>query len=266
MAWLLLAAGADCRAAALEYPLGIAVAKDGTMYVADRELHGVWKITDGKAEVLYRGQKRYRTPLYAAFSAALDNDGKLLVGDPGTREVYRFDEDGQPQPLTDGGIGTPLAIAVAASGEIFVGDPEAQRVWKVPAEGGQPEEFAKVIGARGLAFDAAGWLWVVANGGPNQVVRISPDGRQIETVVEGRPFRFPHNIVVADGTAWVTDGYAKGVWKVVPGQKPEAFVSGDPFQNPVGLARHNGKLLVVDSRAKAVFAVSADGNVSRVTD
>ena len=266
LAVLVLGIATHAAAEPLEYPLGIAVAEDGTLYVADRELHGVWKIVDGQAEPLYRGEKRYRTPLYAAFSAALDNDGKLLIGDSGTREVYRFGEDGKPQPLTDGGIGTPLAIAVAKGGEIFVGDLETQRIWKVPAAGGQPEEFALVVGVRGLAFDAEGWLWVVSNGGPNQVLKISPDGQQTETVVKGRPFRFPHNIVVADGTAWVTDGYAKAVWKVVPGQPPEKLASGEPFQNPVGLARREQTLYVVDSHAKAVFAVSPEGEVSRVTE
>jgi sugar lactone lactonase YvrE len=107
---------------------------------------------------------------------------------------------------------------------------------------------------------------VVSNGGANQVLRISPDGKQTETVVEGRPFRFPHNIVVADGTAWVTDGYSKAVWKVVPGEKPEQFVSGEPFQNPVGLARHNDTLLVVDSHARAIFAVSPEGQVTKLAE
>ena len=267
VAFLLAAARSTLlEAGEFEYPLGIAAAEDGTLYVADRNLHGVWKVTDGKPEVLYRGEKRFRTPLYAAYSAALDKDGQVLVGDPGTMEVYRIGDDGQPKPLTGGNVLIPAAIAVNAAGEIYVGDLDLKRIWKVPAAGGEPEEFAQVVGARGLAFDAEGWLWVVSNGGPDQVLRISPDGKQTEVVVAGRPFRFPHNIVVAEGIAWVTDGYAKCVWKVVPGQKPEQLVSGEPFQNPVGLARHNETLLVVDSHAKAIFAVSPEGKVTKVAE
>jgi len=41
-----------------------------------------------------------------------DDQGKLLAGDSATREVYRFDEAGNPVPLTKGKIGIATAIAV----------------------------------------------------------------------------------------------------------------------------------------------------------
>ena len=256
-------ASAQLAPAQMQYPLSATVAESGTIYVADRNLPGVWKIEDNKLSRFFEGSKRYRTPLYAVRCVTLDKSGALLAGDSATREVYRFDKDGKPTPLTDGGIGMPMSIAVNSKGELLVADLELHRIWKVPAAGGKPEQLAEVQAPRGLAVDSEDNLWVVSHG-KDQVVRVSPDGK-LETVVEGRPFLFPHNIVLGpDKTAYVTDGYSKAVWKVPPGGKPEKWVSGDPLVNPVGLAWRKQNLLVVDPRANAVLEITPDGKIAKL--
>ena len=76
---------------------------------------------------------------------SIDHEGNLLAGDSSTRDVYRFDADGKPQPLTDGWIGIPMAMAVAPDGTIYTADLELHRIWKMPAEGAKkPEEFAVI--------------------------------------------------------------------------------------------------------------------------
>ena len=142
----------------MQYPLAVVGTEKGPIYVADRKLPGIWKITDGKAEVYFQASKKFRTPLNAVRCLAFDKDGKLLAGDSATREVYRFDDKAQPQPLTKGKIGIPMSIAVDGEGEFFVADLETQRIWKVSAKGGEPEEFAILAGVRGLAFDSKGNL------------------------------------------------------------------------------------------------------------
>lgn len=249
--------------AQMQYPLSAVAAESGTIYVADRNLPGIWKIENGKLSRFFEGSKRYRTPLYAVRCVILDKAGAVLAGDSATREVYRFGSDGKPVPLTNGGIGMPMSIAVNSKGDLLVADLELHRIFKVPAAGGKPESVAEVNAPRGLAIDADDNLWVVSHG-KNQVVRVTPDGK-LETVVEGRPFLFPHNIAVApDKTAYVTDGYSKAVWKIPAGGKPEKWVSGEPLVNPVGLAWRNANLLVVDSRANAVFEVTPDGKVTKL--
>ena len=54
-----------------------------------------------------------------------------------------------------------MAMAVAKSGEIYVADLELHRIWKVPAEGGKPEEVAIVRAPRGMTIDSTGQLWIV---------------------------------------------------------------------------------------------------------
>ena len=242
----------------MRYPLTSAIAPDGTIYISARRLPGIWKVADGKAEIFFRGSKKFRTPLNAVWCVAIDSKGRLLAGDSATREVYRFDEGGKPTPLTKGGIGIPMSIAADGKGMLYVSDLETQRIWKVSEEGGKPVEFAVITGPRGLTVDGDGNIWAV-NSGKNQIVKFSPDGKSTP-VVPGRPFRFPHCVAVAkDGTAYVTDGYGKCVWKIAAGKKPEKLIEGKPFDNPVGLTLLKDKLLVTDPRANAVFTLTTDG-------
>ncbi len=246
------------------YPLAAAVAADGTIYIADRELPGIWKFSDGKWSIYFQGSKKFRTPLNAVRCLAIDHQGKLLAGDSSTREIYRFDEANQPQPLTKGGVGIPMSLAVAKDGSIYAGDIEIQRIVKIPAEGGTPEIIAEVTAPRGLAIDEEGRLWVVSHG-KDAVIRLSPDGKQRDVITEGRPFQFQHHIVLGkEGEAYVVDGYAKTVWKVKQGEKPEAYFAGDPLKNPVGLAWWKDSLLIVDPHTKEVYQRTADGKLEAV--
>jgi sugar lactone lactonase YvrE len=247
----------------MEYPLSIAVAESGKLYIADRNLPGVWQVDGSDLSMLFKGSKRFRTPLNAVRCVALDKNGSLLAGDSATREVYRFGDDGKPVPLTDGGIGIPMGITVDSKGQLLVADLELHRIWKVPAEGGKPEQLAEVPAPRGVCIDNDDNLWVVSHG-KDHVVRVSPDGK-VEAVVKGRPFQFPHTIVLdQDKTAYVCDGYAKAVWKVPQGGEPAKWVSGEPLVNPVGLAQRGDGLLVVDPRANAVFEIDATGKPTKL--
>jgi sugar lactone lactonase YvrE len=254
---------ASTAAGQMQYPLAVAAAQDGTIYVADRHLPGIWKITDGKPTLFFEGSKNYRTPLNAVRCLAFDRSGALLAGDSATREVYRMSESGEPTPLANGGIGMPMSVAVNSRGELLVADLELHRIWKVVAGGGKPELLAEVNAPRGVCVDKEDNLWVVSHG-KNQLVRIDPAGK-LETVVEGRPFQFPHHLVLSpDKTAFIADGYAKAIWKVPPGGKPEMLVSGEPLANPVGLAWRGDALLVADPKVNAVFEVTLDGKITKM--
>jgi sugar lactone lactonase YvrE len=113
-------------------------------------------------------------------------------------------------------------------------------------------------------------LWVVSRG-ENALYRVSPDGK-VETLITGREFLFPNAIMLdAEGTAYVTDGYAKAIYKVKIGDSPDAaepiiekWVEGDPFVNPVGMAWQEDSLLVIDPRAKSLFRIDTEGKIERV--
>ncbi len=262
---MLCAVAAAATADEMKYPLSLAATPDGDLYVADRSLPGVWKIVDGNSEVFFQGAKKFRTPLNAIRCLSIDDKGKLLAGDSSTRQVYRFDDHARPNPLmtTAIGLGIPMSIAVDRRGTLFVADLETHRIWKIPAAGGKPVEFAAVRAPHGLTLDATGRLWVVSHG-KNQLLRISAEGK-IEPIVRGRPFSFPHEVVVdKQNVAYVSDGYAKTIWKVDSSGTPKKWITGKPLVNPVGLAWQGKTLLIVDPHAKAVFAADAEGKLTTV--
>ncbi|MCA9016834.1 MAG: NHL repeat-containing protein [Planctomycetaceae bacterium] len=250
------------QAAEMLYPLSVATTDKGSVYVADRKLPGIWSVENGKANSYFTGSKVFRTPLNAVRCVAVDPQGRVLAGDSSTREVYRFEKAGdKPTPLTNGGIGIPMDVVVTKNGDLLVSDLELHRIWKVPAAGGKPTLYAEVSAPRGLALDQAENLWVVS-GTADQLLKVTPDGK-VTVVVKGRPFNFPHDVVVLeDGSAIVSDGYEKALWKVTPEGNTEKWVSGDPFKNPVGITLSGKNILVADPHAKTVFSVDLEKKVS----
>lgn len=274
----------DARAEDWKYPLAVAAGDDGTIYIADRHLPGLWTLKDGRSEVFIRASKRFRTPLNAVRCVCLGRDGVLYAGDSASRDVFRVDADGSLTQLTAarpalersrlsddlpftpenlGRIGIPMAIALNSRGDVFVTDTELQRVWRIPVSTRTPEEFLVVSGPRGIAVDSMDRVWVLSLQAP-QLQRITPD-RQVATIVSGRVFEFPHQIALRDdGLALVSDGYARAIWTVSPEGQVEKWISGDPLVNPVGIAFQGQHLLIVDPRAKALFSAAPDGTLSRI--
>jgi hypothetical protein len=253
------ASDAEPAADMLVYPVGIAVRSEQDIFVADLEVHGIWKIDGTTLRMYFQGTKEFRTPLNRPRAVAIDGAGHLLAGCSATREVYRFNAADQPEPLTAGGIGNPIDIAVNQAGELLVSDLELHCIWKVPAGGGKPEKFVELPAPRGVSIDAEDRLWVVSHGDKASLVRVSPD-KQIETIVPGRAFRFAHDVAVdKEGTAYVSDGYAKTIWKVGVDGKVVAWVQGDPLKSPTGLAWLGETLLAVDPMVRTVFRIDAGG-------
>jgi sugar lactone lactonase YvrE len=249
----------------LRYPLSIAVSKSGTVFLADRELPGVWRLEGDRLSIFFKGSKKFRTPLNAIRCVTVDRDGRVVAGDSATSDVYRFDEKGNPRALTAQGkpygqIGIPMAVAVDADGNLLVSDLETHRIVKIPKGGGQSQTLASVPAPRGLCIDMQNRLWVISG---RKLVRIAPGGEQ-ETIVGDGVFLFPHTVAVGEnGTAYVCDGYSKAIWKVATGQKPEKWVSGSPLDKPVGIHLQQGRLFVVDPRAKGVFEIDPSGKLTR---
>lgn len=266
------------------YPIDVEVGSDDTIYVVDLRLPGLWTLKDGTTEVFVQASKRFRTPLNAIRCAYVSPEGTLYVGDSAAREVFRVSADGELTQLTAqtpvvrdtvltedleftpdnfGWVGIPMAIASNSDGELYVTDTELQRVWKVPAEGGEPEEFLLVSGPRGIVVDDEDHVWVLSLQAP-QLQRVSPEG-EVEEIVSELTFEFPHQVELGpDGTAYVSDGYAKAIWKVTRDGSAEKWISGAPLDNPVGISWHGENLLIADSRANALFSAAPDGTLTKV--
>ncbi len=246
------------RAQEMQYPLAVVKTANDVIYVADRNLPGIWKIEDGKASIYFQGSKKFRTPLNAVRCLALDAQGTLYAGDTSTREIYKFDAQAQPQPLTKGYIGIPMAIAFDSKGLMFVADLERQCIFQVSAEG-QVTEFVKIQGARGLAIDKQDRVWALTNTG-DALVRFKADKTK-EVVVSGVPFEFANQLVLdAADNAYFCDGYAHAVVMLPSGGQAKKLASGEPLNHPVGITLAGEQLFIADPHAKTIFSLAKDGS------
>ena len=267
-----------------KYPIDVAAAEDGTIYIADLRLPGIWTLKEGKTEIFVQASKKFRTPLNAIRCLRINGDGVLHTGDSAAREVFSVNAEGGLTQLTAttpilketmlsedleftpdnfGLIGIPMDMAFNSQGDMYVSDTELQRVWKVPAAGGEPEEILLVNGPRGLAVDDDDNLWVLSLQAP-QLQKVSPDG-EVEELVSELTFEFPHQLELrGDGTAVVSDGYAKAIWNVAADGTAEKWISGEPLDNPVGITFQGENLLIIDPRANALFSVAPDATLTQV--
>lgn len=241
------------------YPLDLCVTEQGLAYVVDRNLPGVWQWKEQKLTVFFEASRKFRTPLNAVRCLTFDRQGQLLVGDSSTRDIYRFNADGKPEPITGGKIGIPMDIGVKSDGTIYVADLETRKLLRIPARTTEVISVA-AVNPRGLFIDNKDQVWVISQD-EQQLQIVSDDGKS-EVIVDHRVFDFPHQVVVnAAGEAFVSDGYKKAIWKVVRGSPPQIVVSGDPLQNPVGLAVHEDRIVVVDTRARTAFRLNHENKL-----
>jgi len=154
---------------------GIAVAPDGTIYVADDSAHRVRVIRNGTIETLagtgvpgYQGDggPAAAASLNAPSALALDGAGNLYIADTYNCIVRRVAPDGTISTVAgahhrgfsgDGSLATsaeiadPNGIAVAADGTLYIGDRLNHRVRKVAPDG--TISTIAGTGVRGLAGD-----------------------------------------------------------------------------------------------------------------
>jgi hypothetical protein len=155
------------------------------------------------------------------------------------------------KPLMSGIIGIPMDIAVSSNGTLYVADAERRVVWSKAPDADKPTVFA-AANPSGLFVDKQDRVWVVSKDA-EQLQRFDSSGKK-EVIVASPTFEYGHQVVVdSKGTAWVTDGYKKTLWKVPDGGKPEVVFAGAPLVNPVGLFLVDDQPVVVDPHAQSVF-------------
>jgi DNA-binding beta-propeller fold protein YncE len=270
------------------YPIAVTVGNQGTIYVADHEQKTIYRLEgeSHKPVVVYKGSRKYRTPLYRVFAMAQDSAGNLFFCDTGSMDVWRMSSDGKLAPLTGqkiargigpapanqdfdpegayaGDFDKPMGIAIEADGNLVVADLGQAAIFRIPAAGGKREEIARVPAPHGIAIDPSGGFVVVSQS-KDQLVHVSPKG-ELRPIVKGSlaPKNNPHYVVATANGYFVSDNYAAAVWQVSPDGSVKALAQGEPFVRPVGLAQEpNGNLLVADPHAKKLFRVTLEGKIT----
>ena len=246
-------------------PRALTIAADGTLYVADAALPGIWQRRENGEFVLkFRAERGDGSPLRAPTALTVDREGNLFVADSATGEVYRLDREGKPIPLSRRAFEVPTGLAIGDSGDLFVCDLRLNLVARLPRAGGKPEPIARIAAPRGLAIDKDGGLFVVSMR-TDQLVKVSQKG-EVKTIVKGSPFRMPLGIALdrRSGGVWVADGDDATVWHVSPTGEIRKSFSKDVLVRPVAVATGQaGELFVADSGARTIARVSASGQVEQ---
>lgn len=246
---------------ALVYPVDVAVAGDGTVFVADHEAHALLKLDGGSFKTVAKGQGLPRTPLYGIRHIALAKDGRWVASDPATMKLYTVDGAGKVEAVADDDrFVTPWGIAIEPSGDILAVDRVTHRLRRIKS-GGKVEDVADVRAPRAILFDKDGAVVVLTD---KTLLRLS--GGSTSPIVNTPPFEFPHDAVLhPNGNFYVTDGYAHAVWQVTPDGKVASLVKGDPLKSPQGIAVDaKGNLLVADAHAKAIFQITPKGEITNL--
>lgn len=188
---------------------GLVVAKDGTLYIADRAHNRVWKFAGGRKSVFAgTGERGFSgdggaaeaAKLYWPIGLALDLQGNLYIADTENNRIRKVDThgtittvvgDGNPGDTGDGGpaakarLSLPYGVAVAPDGTLVIADTGNNRLRLVTPsnqivalagtkdEGfsgdGFPAIAARLNSPAGVTFDRNGDLFVADTG--NQRVR-----------------------------------------------------------------------------------------------
>lgn len=206
--------GGPAAAAQLNSPSSIAVAADGTVYIADTGNQRIRAVQAGRITTFAgNGVRGYNGDGGLAASAslnhpialALDSAGALLICDQGNERIRRI-SDGQITTIAgngtqgfsgDGGLATtaelnePSGVVGNPDGRIFIADTANQRIRVINSTGAistfagtgvagssgdnRPAMKAQLSRPIGLALDAANNL-IIADENDHRLRRIAPDG------------------------------------------------------------------------------------------
>ncbi|HEU4521888.1 MAG TPA: NHL repeat-containing protein [Thermoanaerobaculia bacterium] len=229
--------GADAR---FDYPLGIALAADGSLIVSD-----------------YRGCtiRRITTSGDVSTIAGSSPERAFIDGDAATTRFLQ-----------------PAGLAVAADGTVFVAD--GRRIRRVLPDG-TTSTLAEVGPISALALEPGGSL-VVTEGDRHVVKRVAMDGT-VTTIAgssgqEGMQdgtgsaarFRYPYGVAVAaDGTIFVADTLNRAIRTIVGNEV--RTIRGGTFNTPVGIAVDgDNNAFVWDENLATLTRITPSGSASVV--
>ena len=256
----------DAAHARLSDPFGVAIGRDGTVYVSDAgDAHRIRRVSprgavstvagsvrgfaDGAAE-----SARFDTPSGLAIDAA----GALYVADTGNNAVRRVDPDGRVTTVAGDGVAGyadgpgaqarfngPMAVAVDPAGRVIVADAYNDRIRAISADGrvttvagtgARGADDGEASAARfdtpsGVAVDAGGVIYV-ADSGNGALRAIGPGG--VATIATAEPLVRPAGVAIAaSGHVYLTDDRGRvlerspdGSSRLIAGSVP-GFRDGD---------------------------------------
>lgn len=191
-------------AAQFYYLTGIAVAADGTIYVADKDNHKIRKVTPNGVVTTFAGSTSgyaEGTGTAAQFSqpynVTVDANGNVYVADAGNHRIRKITSAGVVTSLAGGSQGEangtgeaaqfyyPYGVAVDATGNVFVADTFNQKVRKITAAGVVTNFAGSTGGSADGAATAAqfNYLTGISVGADGTVYVADKDNHRIRKII-----------------------------------------------------------------------------------
>ncbi|MCB9726848.1 MAG: hypothetical protein H6744_14945 [Deltaproteobacteria bacterium] len=211
---------------------GVAVAPDGTLYIADLTTNTVRRLPVGGAWQTVTDSLGSTGAFKSALNVGVSPDGALYVSDSTAGQVKRLSgPDGLWELVTDSeganfGFTGASGIGFAPDGTLFISSTSPDVVWRL-APGGVWETVTDAMGSdggftypRGLYVGPGGDLWVAAE--QLKVVKHLPPGGMWTVVVDAAGgtggFGTPVGLTgTPDGVIYVGDFTRENVKRLVPG-------------------------------------------------
>ncbi|HEY8693086.1 MAG TPA: PA14 domain-containing protein [Chloroflexota bacterium] len=244
-------------------PVGVALDRDGNIYVADAGRRTLSKL-DAGGHVLWTANPPARTAGFQQLSAvAVAHDGNALLLDGDSGIVSRFTPAGQYAGMLakDLLVYHPRGLAVAPNGDVYVADTGGSRVLHLSADGHQ----LGVIGARGngkggldqptgVAVGSTGDIFVVDPGAHNVVVYAASGGVAAEWGFgPGPTVNGPQMVLGPDEAIWISDTAGASLEAFSgDGQPRGRYMPDSGLSQPSGLAVGDGYVIVAEPGARRV--------------
>jgi DNA-binding beta-propeller fold protein YncE len=257
-------------------PRGMAIDRDGAVYVADFRNYRIQKLDKDGSFIRAWGEKgsgpgQFRDPC----DVAISDEGLVYVADTFNNRVQVFDADGNFARQFKGGFFAPRGIAVDSKGHVWIADTGNNMV-KVFSAGGEPileigrkgresekDESGAFRRPIGVASNGAGKMYV-ADSGNRRVQVFDEDGTYLsEFAVDGwekGPINEPYVAVDGRGDVYVTDPPGQRVLRYSSEGtllgKLEPMEKSKPLMHyPVGIA--------VEPRGDGVYIVDCRNHMVR---
>jgi len=132
-------------------PVGLAIDKDGNIYVADNADSRIVKFNHGQLSANWGGPAKNEGKFDGPAGIAINTEGHVYVIDQGNDRIQKFTSDGQfvskwgNEGDGDGQFQTPTGISTDQAGHVYVADTSNHRIQEFTASG----EFVRELGTEG---------------------------------------------------------------------------------------------------------------------
>ncbi len=263
--------GGPATQAVLNYPHGIAIGADGSLYISDSDNSrirrvgpdGIITTVAGKASAGFSGDGGPATQasLYRPYGIAVGADGSLYISDTSNTRIRRVGPDGiittvagngsagfsgDGGPALQASLSYPFGTAVGADGSLYISDTHNHRIRRVSPDG----IITTVAGNGPAGFSGYGGLAPKAS------------------------LKYPNNMVIgADGSLYIDDADNYRIGKVsslLPGfNLNEVLIPSEDGTelyrfDPTG--RHLSTLNALTGATLLSFTYDAQGRLNQITD